>query len=163
MSFFILIQCYIVFFCRPDKCGGNNKVHFIFRHKSPKTGEYEEKHLSSAPTSGVETKKTILYTLVVRPDQTYEIKVNNESVSKGSLLKDFTPSVNPPKEIDDPEDSKPADWVDEEKIVDPEASKPEDWDEDAPREIVDESAVVRFFGFKFFLVLVLLIFVVVDA
>ena len=148
-----------LFFCRPDKCGGNNKVHFIFRHKSPKTGEYEEKHLSSAPTSGVETKKTILYTLVVRPDQTYEIKVNNESVSKGSLLEDFTPSVNPPKEIDDPEDSKPADWVDEEKIVDPEASKPEDWDEDAPREIVDESAVVRLFG----LIFLLFIDVVVDS
>ena len=39
------------------------------------------------------------------------------------------PSVNPPKEIDDPEDKKPADWVDEAKIDDPDASKPDDWDE----------------------------------
>jgi len=126
----------------PDKCGGSNKVHFIFRHKSPKTGEYEEKHLSSAPSSGVVDKKTILYTLVVRPDQSYEILVNNKSVSKGSLLESFSPSVNPPKEIDDPEDKKPADWVDEAQIVDPDATKPDDWDEDAPREIVDEDATM---------------------
>lgn len=127
---------------RPDKCGGNNKVHFIFRHQSPKTGEFEEKHLSSAPASGVVDKKTTLYTLVVRPDQSFEISINNKSVKKGSLLEDFTPSVNPPKEIDDPKETKPEDWVDEAKIVDPEATKPEDWDEEAPREILDESAAV---------------------
>jgi hypothetical protein len=48
--------------------------------------------------------------------------------------------VNPPAEIDDPNDSKPADWVDEDKIADPEASKPADWDEDAPYQIPDEDA-----------------------
>jgi calnexin len=31
--------------------------------------------------------------------------------------------VNPPKEIDDPKDTKPSSWVDEQKIADPEASK----------------------------------------
>jgi len=61
-------------------------------------------------------------------------------VNSGSLLEDFTPAVNPPKEIDDPEDFKPADWVDAKKIADPEAVKPEDWDEEAPYEIVDEEA-----------------------
>lgn len=29
----------------PDKCGGTNKVHLIFRYKNPKTGEVEEKHM----------------------------------------------------------------------------------------------------------------------
>jgi len=53
------------------------------------------------------------------------------------LLEDFDPSVNPPKEIDDPTDSKPDDWIDEEVIPDPEIKKPEDWNEDAPREIPD--------------------------
>ncbi|KAF9166786.1 hypothetical protein DFQ26_006881 [Actinomortierella ambigua] len=124
----------------PDKCGSTNKVHFIFRHKNPKTGEYEEKHLQSAPMAKVGST-TNLYTLIVKPDQTYEIKINNESASSGSLLENFQPPVNPPKEIDDPEDKKPADWVDIAKIPDPEASKPEDWDEDAPARILDESAV----------------------
>lgn len=43
----------------------------------------------------------------------------------------------PPKEIDDPTDKQPADWVTEEFMDDPEAKKPQDWDEDAPMEIVD--------------------------
>ena len=75
------------------------------------------------------------------PNNTYDVLYNNESHNRGDLLEDFTPAVNPDKEIDDPEDKKPEDWVDEKKISDPEATKPEDWDEDAPYEIVDEEAV----------------------
>ena len=123
----------------PDKCGHTNKVHFIFNHKNPKTGEYEEKHLNSPPTARV-VKTTELYTLIVHPNNTYIIQQNGEDVKEGSLLEDFTPTVNPPKEIDDAKDSKPEDWVDEARIADPEAKKPEDWDEDAPFEIVDEEA-----------------------
>lgn len=74
------------------------------------------------------------------PNNTYDVSINGESHSTGSLLENFDPAVNPPKQIDDPEDTKPADWVDEQKITDPEASKPEDWDEDAPYEIPDEEA-----------------------
>lgn len=40
------------------------------------------------------------------------------------FVQDLTPSINPPKEIDDPTDSKPSDWVDEEMITDPDAKKP---------------------------------------
>jgi calnexin len=130
---------YIIMF-GPDRCGATNKVHFIFRHKNPKTGEYEEKHLNSPPQARTE-KATTLYTLIVRPDQTIEMLIDGVSAKNGSLLEDFTPPVNPPKEIDDPKDKKPEDWVDEVKIPDPEASKPDDWDEDAPYEIVDEDAV----------------------
>lgn len=125
----------------PDKCGATNKVHFIFRHKNPKTGEYEEKHLKTPPVART-SKVTSLYTLIVKPDQTFDILVNGESVSEGNLLEHFTPSVNPEKEIDDPKDKKPADWVDEAQIPDPEATKPEDWDEEAPFEIVDEEATM---------------------
>ncbi len=39
------------------------------------------------------------------------------------------------QEIDDPNDSKPEDWDEREKIADPEAKKPEDWDESQPRQI----------------------------
>ncbi|OOQ91098.1 Calnexin like protein [Penicillium brasilianum] len=129
---------YVIMF-GPDKCGATNKVHFIFRHKNPKTGEYEEKHLKSPPVART-SKVTSLYTLIIKPDQTFEILINGESVKAGSLLEDFTPPVNPEKEIDDPKDRKPADWVDEVQIPDPEATKPADWDEEAPFEIVDEDA-----------------------
>ena len=44
--------------------------------------------------------------------------------------------------IDDPNDSKPSDWVDEAQIVDPDATKPDDWDEDAPKKIPDMDATI---------------------
>jgi hypothetical protein len=124
----------------PDLTCPGTKVHFIFRHTSPKTGVTEEKHLRLPPRPTIE-KLTNLYTLIVHPNNTYNVLVNGESEKTGSLLEDFDPAVNPPKEIDDPEDKKPEDWVDEPKIEDPKAVKPEDWDEDAPYEIPDEDAV----------------------
>ncbi|KAJ2905340.1 calreticulin family protein [Zalerion maritima] len=129
---------YVIMF-GPDKCGHTNKVHFIFNHKNPKTGEYEEKHLVSPPTARI-VKTTELYTLIVNPDNTYVIKQDNEEVKSGSLFEDFSPAINPSAEIDDPNDSKPENWVDEARIPDPEAAKPEDWDEEAPFEIVDDEA-----------------------
>ncbi|KAJ4163438.1 hypothetical protein LMH87_005167 [Akanthomyces muscarius] len=119
---------YVIMF-GPDKCGHTNKVHFIFNHKNPKTGEYEEKHLTSPPSAKI-VKTTELYTLIVNPDNTYAIRQNGEEVKSGSLLEDFTPAVNPPAEIDDAKDTKPEDWVDQARIPDPEAQKPEDWDEE---------------------------------
>ncbi|KAI9828683.1 MAG: hypothetical protein M1832_001786 [Thelocarpon impressellum] len=129
---------YVIMF-GPDKCGVTNKVHFIFRHKNPKTGEYEEKHLKSTPMAQI-SKTTSLYTLIVKPDQTFHIKLDGDFIKNGSLLEDFTPAVIPEKDIDDPSDDKPDDWVEESHIPDPEAKKPEDWDEDEPLEIVDEEA-----------------------
>ena len=123
----------------PDRCGANNKVHFIFRHRNPKNGEVEEKHLEGAPFPRI-SKTTTLYTLVVHPNNTYDIQINLEPKKTGSLLEDFEPPVNPPKEIDDPTDTKPADWVDEPQIPDPNAQKPADWDENAPLEIPDPTA-----------------------
>lgn len=64
---------------------------------------------------------------VLNPDNTYEIFIDQLSVSKGSLLTDVVPPVNPLKEIDDPNDSKPSDWDERAKIPDPEAVKPDDW------------------------------------
>jgi len=55
-------------------------------------------------------------------------------------LENFNPSVNPPAEIDDPNDTKPETWIDTAQIPDPKAVKPDDWDEDAPYSIPDEDA-----------------------
>eukprot|EP00795_Rhopilema_esculentum_P000380 gene380-10044_t len=127
----------------PDKCGEDSKLHFIFQHKNPKTGKYEEKH-AKKPTGDFskifDDKKTHLFTLTIRPDNTFEIQVDKQVVNSGSLLTDFEPSVNPPTEIDDPSDKKPDEWDEREKIVDPNAKKPVDWDEDAPAKIVDPNA-----------------------
>ncbi|ABO95280.1 predicted protein, partial [Ostreococcus lucimarinus CCE9901] len=124
----------------PDKCGGTNKVHVIFKHKSPLDGEVEEKHLKNPPRMPVD-EKVHLYSLEVNEDNTYTVSIDGKEERTGSLFEDFEPPFNPPKEIDDPDDKKPEDWVDEDKIPDPKAKKPADWDEDAPAMIPDMDAV----------------------
>ncbi|XP_073505859.1 calnexin isoform X1 [Phyllobates terribilis] len=128
----------------PDKCGEDYKLHFIFRHKNPKTGEYEEKH-AKRPDADLKSfftdKKTHMYTLVLNPDNSFEILVDQNVVNSGNLLTDVNPPVNPPSEIEDPDDRKPEDWDERPKIPDPDAVKPDDWDEDAPAKIPDENAV----------------------
>eukprot|EP00004_Rigifila_ramosa_P002811 TRINITY_DN1287_c0_g1_i1.p1 TRINITY_DN1287_c0_g1~~TRINITY_DN1287_c0_g1_i1.p1 ORF type:complete len:584 (+),score=148.77 TRINITY_DN1287_c0_g1_i1:1-1752(+) len=122
----------------PDKCGVDNKVHFIFRHQNPITKTIEEKHLTNPPKVKTDTAAHV-YTLRVSPDNSFEIFIDNKSVRKGSLHSDFAPAVDPPREIDDPTDVKPANWVDEPKMKDVTAVKPDDWDETAPKTIVDEN------------------------
>ncbi|XP_047433617.1 calmegin [Mugil cephalus] len=128
----------------PDKCGEDYKLHFIFRHKNPLNKDTEEKHAKRADVDLKKfytDKKTHLYTLVLNPDNSYEMFIDQSSVSRGNLLHDVVPPVNPPKEIDDPNDSKPEDWDERAKIPDPEAVKPDDWDEDAPAKIEDPDAM----------------------
>ncbi|XP_017101185.2 calnexin [Drosophila bipectinata] len=128
----------------PDKCGSDVKMHFIFRHVNPINGTITEKHCNK-PKNRLEEpfkdKLPHLYQLVVRPDNSFEIRVDHKIINEGSLLTDFKPPVNPPAEIDDPNDHKPESWDEREKIQDPTAQKPDDWDEDAPPQIPDPSAV----------------------
>lgn len=131
----------------PDKCASDYKLHFIYNYQNPKTGEFEEKHLKTKPK--VDVLKAAygdanphLFRLVVNKDNSFVITLDNAVVSKGNLLEDLKPSINPEKEIVDKEDQKPEDWDDREKIDDPTAVKPDDWDESAPKKIVDEDAVM---------------------
>uniref|UniRef100_A0A672Z331 Calmegin n=1 Tax=Sphaeramia orbicularis TaxID=375764 RepID=A0A672Z331_9TELE len=113
----------------PDKCGEDYKLHFIFRHQNPLNKDVEEKHAKRADVDLKKfytDKKTHLYTLVLNPDNSYEMFIDQSSVSR---------------EIDDPNDSKPEDWDERAKIPDPEAVKPDDWDEDAPAKIEDPDAL----------------------
>jgi len=43
-----------------------------------------------------------LYTLIVEPDNSYQILLDDEELGKGNLLENFNPSVNPPEEIGKP-------------------------------------------------------------
>ncbi|OIW00225.1 hypothetical protein TanjilG_27476 [Lupinus angustifolius] len=125
----------------PDKCGAINKVHFIFKHKNPKSGEYVEHHLKFPPVAPSD-KLSHVYTAILKPDNELQILIDGEERKKANFLtsEDFEPALIPPKTIPDPEDKKPEDWDERAKIPDPSATKPEDWDEDAPLEIVDEEA-----------------------
>ncbi|KAI5069648.1 hypothetical protein GOP47_0015949 [Adiantum capillus-veneris] len=124
----------------PDKCGSTNKVHFIFRHKHPKTGAYIEHHLKFPP-SLINDKLSHVYTAALYPNNTVSILIDGQVKKSADLLSDnFDPPVLPPKMIPDPEDTKPEDWDERAKVPDPEAVKPEDWDEDAPYETEDMDA-----------------------
>ena len=124
----------------PDKCGGNNKVHFIMQHQSPITKEWEEKHFNETQPIRSD-RKTHLYTLHIgNQNNSFEMYIDMSSVRKGSLFTHMDPPINPPEEIDDPSDKKPSDWVDEPEMPDPSAFKPVDWDESAPRKIPDPDA-----------------------
>uniref|UniRef100_H2Y8A7 Calreticulin n=1 Tax=Ciona savignyi TaxID=51511 RepID=H2Y8A7_CIOSA len=79
---------------------------------------------------------THVYTLVVKPDNTYEVLIDNTVAQSGSLEDDW--DFLPAKEIKDPKASKPEDWDDREKIPDPTDVKPEDWEK--PEHIADPDA-----------------------
>ncbi|XP_041012628.1 calnexin homolog [Juglans microcarpa x Juglans regia] len=126
----------------PDKCGSTNKVHFILKHKNPKSGDYAEHHLKYPP-SVPSDKLSHVYSAILRPDNEVSILIDGEEKKKANFLSsdDFEPPLIPAKTIPDPDDKKPEDWDERAKIPDPEAVKPDDWDEDAPMEIEDEEAV----------------------
>ena len=66
---------------------------------------------------------THLYTLILRADNTYEVKIDNKKVEGGAIEEDW--DVLLPKTIFDPEAKKPETWDDRAKIDDPEDTKPE--------------------------------------
>jgi len=122
----------------PDFCGSTRKVHAILRHE-------DENLLINKDVRATNDVYTHQYVFVLNPDNTFEVKVDGKSKQKGDV-KEFW-DFELPKEINDPEISKPKDWIDdpmmvdpndkepedwvkEEMIVDPEAEKPEDWDDE---------------------------------
>jgi calnexin len=131
---------YVIMF-GPDRCGSTNKVHFIVRQKLAE-GKWEEKHLAKTVSAKTTDSYSHLYQLVIKPDNTFKILVDQHEEASGSLLSstDFNPPFGAPKEIDDSTDSKPSDWVEEANIPDPAAKKPEAWDENAPKTIPDPDA-----------------------
>ena len=54
---------------------------------------------------------------VIRNDGVYHVIVDQVPFFKGNLLEDMEPAINPPAEIDDPNDKMPSDWDEREKLV----------------------------------------------
>lgn len=126
----------------PDKCGPQSKVHFILKIENPINKTISEHHAAQPKTVADFTDgKTHLFKLVLKKNNDFSVYLDDYSIIYGNLVSDLQPSIQPPKQIDDPNDKKPEDWDEREKIVDESASKPNDWDEEAPREIEDVNAV----------------------
>jgi len=117
----------------PDICGpSNRKTHVIFNYP-PKNDNLLIKDEVKVETD----RASHLYTLHIKPDNSFEVYIDLESVRKGTLEDGWDFLL--PKEIKDPNVSKPADWVDAKKIADPEDKKPEGYD-DIPKETPDPDA-----------------------
>lgn len=119
---------YIMF--GPDICGATKKIHLIFSYKGKNLLWKKEPRCES-------DQMTHLYTMILKPDNTYEVQVDGEKRESGKLEEDW--EFLEPKEIDDPTDTKPSDWADEPEIEDPEDKKPEDWDKE-PEMVKDPEA-----------------------
>ncbi|CAH8631002.1 unnamed protein product [Schistosoma guineensis] len=114
----------------PDICGmATKKIHVIFNYKG-------KNHLIKKEIPCKDDQKTHLHTLIINPNNKYEVLVDNEKVEEGSLEDDW--DMLPPKKIDDPNDKKPDDWVDEQFIDDPDDKKPDNWKQ--PKMITDMDA-----------------------
>merc|ERR1711962_1481162 len=89
----------------PDICGpGTKKVHVIFGYKGKNL-------LIKKDIRCKDDVFTHLYTLIVKPDNTYIVKIDNEKVESGDLEADW--DFLAPKKIPDPDAKKPDDWDDE--------------------------------------------------
>uniref|UniRef100_A0ACB8F1Y8 Uncharacterized protein n=1 Tax=Sphaerodactylus townsendi TaxID=933632 RepID=A0ACB8F1Y8_9SAUR len=114
----------------PDICGSDTKkVHIIVNFKNKL---YPNKKQIRCKVDGF----THLYTLILRSDHTYEVKIDNEMVASGILEDDW--DFLPPRRINDPAVKKPEDWNDEAEIDDPHDTMPEDWN--VAEYIVDNGA-----------------------
>merc|ERR1719324_1471700 len=125
----------------PDLCGYDiARIHLIFTWQGKNLLKKEDIKLDYDDKN----EYTHVYTLVVKPDSTYEVYFDLKEKSKGTLhgLWDFPnkthddPSDKKPADwvedpkMDDPNQKKPADWVDEKRVRDPDAGKPDEWDDD---------------------------------
>lgn len=82
----------------PDICGySTKKVHAILNYN-------DTNHLIKKEVPCETDQLTHVYTLVIRPDATYSILIDNVEKQTGSLYTDW--DLLPPKKIKDPEAKK---------------------------------------------------------
>jgi len=114
----------------PDICGGTKRTHVILTYKG-------KNHLIKNDIPCETDTLSHVYTLIIEPDQTFRVLIDNQEKRSGKLTEAF--DFLPEKEINDPNAKKPADWVDQAKISDPTDKKPEGYD-DVPQQIPDPEA-----------------------
>jgi len=114
----------------PDQCGHTKRIHAILSHAG-------KNHLVQPDIDLSLDQFTHVYTMILKADNTVEVLVDGESKFSGAI--DDKWDILPPKKINDPAQSKPADWEDNPQIDDPEDKKPEGWDA-IPETVVDPDA-----------------------
>ncbi|EAY08344.1 Calreticulin family protein [Trichomonas vaginalis G3] len=141
----------------PDRCSSKQIIQLIFNLYNPILKQMQERSLIDPPKFPIDYFNHI-YTLIIRPTNTYSILIDNSVVKEGSLYTDFDPPIAPQEFLPDLNDKKPKDWVDNKfiftyeedspsesqdpMILDPsKLDKPLEWNEDEPELIPDVNAV----------------------
>ncbi|KAF1789488.1 Calreticulin/calnexin, conserved site [Phytophthora cactorum] len=119
----------------PDICGSTKKTHAILNYARPSEDAVNMDHTDTIRAES--DTDAHLYSFVLKQDNTYEVKIDGKSIKEGPLAKSWP--FQPEKQIKDPNQSKPKDWVDAKQIADPEDKKPAGWD-DTPKTIPDPEA-----------------------
>merc|ERR1711871_1256239 len=104
----------------PDKCGYTKRTHLIFQYKGKnvlKKTDLSYKQENEGTSH--------LYRMILRSDNTVKVDVDQEEIYSGNLKDDW--ELLKPKQIPDPDDKKPDNWVDEAMMDDPEDKKPDGW------------------------------------
>merc|ERR1711943_135411 len=99
---------------------GTKRTHLIFQYKGKnvlKKADLDYKQEGEGTSH--------LYRMILKPDNTVRVEIDEEKIYEGSVKEDW--EVLKPKTIDDPEDKKPSDWVEDSMMDDPEDKKPDDW------------------------------------
>merc|ERR1712070_293662 len=102
---------------------GTKRTHLIFNYQGKNVLKKTD---LSYKQEGEGTSH--VYRMVLKPDNTVRVEIDEEKIYEGSIKEDW--EVLKPKEIADPEDKKPSDWVEEKRMVDSDAKKPDDWDDE---------------------------------
>lgn len=121
----------------PDICGSSHRTHMIITYNNTNV-EKTRDSLCEKDT------KPHVYTLSIYPNNTYRLAI--DTIVKEQARIEESWAVLEPPEIDDPDDKKPSDWIDDpqmddptdikpegyddikEKLPDPDANQPDDWD-----------------------------------
>merc|ERR1712222_52876 len=115
----------------PDKCGYTKRTHLIFTYKGKNVLKK-----SDLAYKQEDEGTSHLYRMTLKPDNTVRVDIDEEKIYEGAIKDDW--EVLKPKEISDPDDKKPGDWVDDSMMDDPADKKPDDWTDE--KRIVDSDA-----------------------
>jgi len=116
---------YIMF--GPDQWDETKSTQLVFSYKGRNVMKTDGLRYFQGKDFGV----SHLYRMVLKPDNTVRVEIDQEKVYEGSLKDDWDLLRELIVNLDD---KKPRDWVDVEEIDDPESVEPDDW--------VDEETIV---------------------
>jgi calnexin len=80
----------------PDKCGVQSKIHFIIKLRNPKNNTVSEHHApQSKNIPDFADRKTHLFTLRLKKDNSYEVLMDMSSIYSGNMLRVNLLSLHP--------------------------------------------------------------------